>query len=1026
LHGKGLGPEATISPPNWRLNDVSVSEKQTQEIKIFNQGQIPFDFVIKPNNTAFGRLFEFSAREGHLDTVPPNNEKAIMVEFTSSKVGDFAERFEIQLGKDVVPLVFACEGKVIAPPMKFEETEMDFKVVPFGFEESREVSLINLSNVEVPFEVEIHGEGDKRAFTPENVPKSIKRKEKAKIKIKFCPPGEDLFNASLTVKVFNVAQDYATLPLKGVCQRPKVDVKPSDFLDFEQIFLRNPKVKEIVLTNTSNLRARFQVQDQDETSKRLAVYTVMPAKGEIEPNSKRELSIKLAAEMRGPVAVPLYLDLSSSVTKERIMVKADVLGPQVAVEPQVKDFKDVQVLSEVKDKVTLHNSSEIPATYTAFTREKKSIFQVYQRTGVLQRGQSSELTIVCKPDDAQNFDDVLYIDICEGLHSEVKLHARGIGTSICVTGYEKDVEEVGGKKLAVYKVPFGSQYINFEAVKTINIENRGRKKQFIKFDRYPPLPRPKQQKAKEKKDTTLSLGAAEARKQKEEEEEEVKTVFSIDPIEEEKGHGAPMKPSEAFSTNCRALCKVAQKEVIEQFKFTASFENARKDEDIFIVKFVGDFVVPHIAFSEAKLFFPYIYQGEDKREPIAKELEIACECDDATKGASFRLNVPIPFRTKGTVEKMALMPGEKQKIVIEFDPSASEGRESRLVTGNLELIYDKEKGGGGAPRLLPLEARLCYPNLVVTPTALDFGCILYDTSRKGYITLQNNSELPVNYCWEFVETVTETIQEVPEEETKKRPKRGHGHVRPKVNELYDILPISGLLQSGEMETVEVTYHAVVRELAEATARCVVAGGPDYQVTFRGESDDITESIGEQHLNFDDIAYNEESKGFFKIINSGKVAFKFFVSLEKLSRPGMIVVEPQSGMVQPSTREGLKVEVRLTPGVPDRIEETLLVYLAHKPPRELKVTAVGTFPLLIFQAQRVKHELFTSEVEQLEKMGELQSPCLIPKEDIQRLLGKKGENVGRSQISTILRPQVADLEAEVDRKCLIKLLSDVRF
>ena len=37
MYGKGLGPEASISPPSWRLNDISVNERQTQAIKIFNQ-----------------------------------------------------------------------------------------------------------------------------------------------------------------------------------------------------------------------------------------------------------------------------------------------------------------------------------------------------------------------------------------------------------------------------------------------------------------------------------------------------------------------------------------------------------------------------------------------------------------------------------------------------------------------------------------------------------------------------------------------------------------------------------------------------------------------------------------------------------------------------------------------------------------------------------------------------------------------------------------------------------------------------
>ena len=47
---------------------------------------------------------------------------------------------------------------------------------------SREATLQNLSNVEIAFEVEIPDEGEKRIFFPENVPKTIKPKEKGENK----------------------------------------------------------------------------------------------------------------------------------------------------------------------------------------------------------------------------------------------------------------------------------------------------------------------------------------------------------------------------------------------------------------------------------------------------------------------------------------------------------------------------------------------------------------------------------------------------------------------------------------------------------------------------------------------------------------------------------------------------------------------------------------------------------------------------------------------------------------------------
>ena len=147
--------------------------------------------------------------------------------------------------------------------------------------------------------------------------------------------------------------------------------------------------------------------------------------------------------------------------------------------------------------------------------------------------------------------------------------------------------------------------------------------------------------------------------------------------------------------------------------------------------FVGAFVVPVLNYSEAKLFFKYIWQGESKQEPIVKDRTISGSCEDPSKNASVRLNAPVPFRIKDAVEKLSLMPGAEQTIQVEFDPSGIEGRESKLVKNNLEIIYDKDKGAGAA-RTVALEGALCYPNLEVSPTSLEFGSILTDTNKKRH------------------------------------------------------------------------------------------------------------------------------------------------------------------------------------------------------------------------------------------------------------------------------------------------------
>ena len=221
-------------------------------------------------------------------------------------------------------------------------------------------------------------------------------------------------------------------------------------------------------------------------------------------------------------------------------------------------------------------------------------------------------------------------------------------------------------------------------------------------------------------------------------------------------------------------------------------------------------MVPKLTFNETKLLFPFQWQGELSREPIEKTLEITCSCEDETKGANFRLKTPIPFRIKEAIEMMEMMPGESKTITIEFDPTLVDGRESTHRNEKLEFIYDLNKGGGGEPLHVMLEAIIKYPNLTLTPCDLNFGCILVDTNRKKHVTLKNVSDLEVVYAWEFVEETSNSIAEVSEE-SNRQIRKDSPRKKLRVNEIFDILPISGVLEPGEVETVEITYHGLLKE-----------------------------------------------------------------------------------------------------------------------------------------------------------------------------------------------------------------------
>ncbi len=70
-----------------------------------------------------------------------------------------------------------------------------------------------------------------------------------------------------------------------------------------------------------------------------------------------------------------------------------------------------------------------------------------------------------------------------------------------------------------------------------------------------------------------------------------------------------------------------------------------------------------------------------------------------------------------------------------------------------------------------------------------------DTSKKKYLTLSNISEMPVAYEWSFLEDapVVDEMEEINQEKKKKKSKRNK---KLPINEVFDILPVSGILMPG--------------------------------------------------------------------------------------------------------------------------------------------------------------------------------------------------------------------------------------
>lgn len=95
-----------------------------------------------------------------------------------------------------------------------------------------------------------------------------------------------------------------------------------------------------------------------------------------------------------------------------------------------------------------------------------------------------------------------------------------------------------------------------------------------------------------------------------------------------------------------------------------------------------------------------------------------------------------------------------------------------------------------------------------------------------------------------------------------------------INEVFDILPLSGFLQPGESEQVEFVYNAFGGQRFKTAAVCHVEGGPNYEVTLIGDSSLISYNLSVRHIDLGETQFCNWVTKEFQIENTGKVTFEY--------------------------------------------------------------------------------------------------------------------------------------------------------
>ncbi|GIL73964.1 hypothetical protein Vretifemale_3957, partial [Volvox reticuliferus] len=924
--GRGLGPTAVFSYDVLDVGDTWVNTLHQYEVELQNRGKIDVDFRLVPPGSAFGSRFSFEPASGRL---AGGQIQVIKVKLLSDLLGAFDETFAWQIRGSSEPLSLQFRGRVCAPSFEVDEEALDFGVCSYGFRYTKEFALTNTSEIPLRFLWRVPTDHEEpREFQILPAKGTILPHGRVKINVEFISRTVQRYRTELVMDIPGVAERQLVLPLTAECAVPKLSLY-SRTLEFGECSLRYPYKQEMRIVNESKLPAKFEVLPQEHNSLGLAAFTVEPSSGGIPARGEQAVELTLTTYTLGRIQIPVRIKaLGSKGPPLELILNAKCIGPQLDFGDDIDgrtttptiSFDKVPVLREHSMPLTINNISAIPADFKLFIESKDSVFSVEPRQAHLEPGESCTAHVIVKMDESMDFADTLHVLIQEGADMPVPLTASGIGSAILA------------EELSSSLVDFGYQFVGRPFSRDVTVYNMGRKGVLLAWtsNRFDELKREyaRAHRGAGKK-FELSLIAPE-----------MHPVFNISPDKVQLGP----KEAATFTITGNALLPG---EVREQLVCSGTFGNSNKGaRRVFETVMRADVATPFLHFSERLLHFRHVYKKGVAVESQTRPLTIK---NISPLPLTFTLRPSPPFTVDRTSWVLDLE--ESGTVNITFDPNFKEDLQSIQTRTKLQVVYADNPQRDA----VDLHGDIDFPNLSFEMHTIDFGSVLLDTTRRVPVRVTNSSNVDVVYAWAWDKgSVQEDVNSVASMSMRQ------GRPKPPPTQLFDVMPIRGVLRPGEAETMTFSFFAYPGVRASCAAVCQVEGGPAYAVHLSGESNNIKYSVEPQMLDFGIQLYDRTVERELTLSNSGKVPFTYNFNFTRLSRIGIVEAVPVSGTVAPLTKETVKLKV--CPGIPEKLVETLLVEVAHFEPVPIQISVEGAYAAVAINLPRVRDEQFTSWLE----------------------------------------------------------------
>ncbi|XP_004431871.1 PREDICTED: hydrocephalus-inducing protein homolog [Ceratotherium simum simum] len=189
-----------------------------------------------------------------------------------------------------------------------------------------------------------------------------------------------------------------------------------------------------------------------------------------------------------------------------------------------------------------------------------------------------------------------------------------------------------------------------------------------------------------------------------------------------------------------------------------------------------------------------------------------------------------------------------------------------------------------------------------------------------------------------------------------------------IEEVFDILPLYGVLQPHSSRQVSFTFYGHCDIVARTKALCEVEGGPTYEIMLRGEASLVNYSFDTKDINYGLQLFDHVTENEIKLKNTGKVGFEFKVLTDHQASPdsllpGVPLILPLSGFISSHKEQVLKVYY--LPGVPEVFQRNFQIQIAHLDAENITLSGEGIFPRICLDLPRnlkgnEKYETFLNQ------------------------------------------------------------------